>query len=109
MAVDISKLTMGEMALVEDLAGERFAKMFEDGMPSAKGLAALALVAKRRDQLANGQAPNFSWNEAQDFTTDDVYSILGFTADEESDDAESAAPKDDSPRSKTTSRKTTAK
>ena len=56
--------------------------MLEGGMPSGKGLAAIALVAKRREQLANGQAPNFSWNEAQDLELSDVMALISPPEDE---------------------------
>lgn len=76
MAFDMARLTMGEIALIEDLSGERYVTMLEGGFPSGKGLAAIAMVAKRREQLANGQAPNFSWNQAQDLEFPEAMKLI---------------------------------
>ena len=86
MAVDISKLTMGEVAVIEDLSGEKYIPMMESGAPSAKALAAIAMVVKRREQLANGETPNFSWNQAQDLNFDDVMALISPDSEDEAAD-----------------------
>lgn len=80
MALDFSKLTMGEIAMIEDCAGERFG----DGMgesPSIKMLSAMAMIAKRREQMSQGQRPTFTWDEAQDLTFEQAMGLIGDDAD----------------------------
>lgn len=99
MAFEMTKLTMGEISVIEEHAGERFAELMSGGNPSAKGLAALAMVVKRREQMANGQRPTFSFNEAQDMVFEDVMALI---TPEQEESVE--APKEPSTPSKTTSK-----
>lgn len=98
MALDISKLTLGEISKIEECSGERFTSAF-DGEPSAKTMAAVGMIAKRREQMANGERPTFDWNAAQDLTYEDVSNLLGLK-----DEEETADPKEVSEPSKTSSR-----
>lgn len=108
MALDINTLKLGEIAVIEDLTKGPFEDAFAEGKPKGNALAALGMVAKRREQLAEGKLPDFSWNDAQDLTMDQVQELLGWNEDtaEESDDVD---PKESSPVSKTTSTTSKAK
>lgn len=100
--IDINTLTLGEVAKIEELSGMPISAIGDDDKPKGLALAALAFVAKRREQLAAGQKPSFTWNQAQDLTFDDAQAILGMSG-EEADQA----PLDDTPA--TPSKKTPAK
>lgn len=102
MALDLAKLNLGEISLIEDFTGLPYDEAMAEGQPKGKAMAALGLVAKRREQLAAGGLPTFSWNDAQKLTFQDVATLLGWdqnTDEEVADDA----PKEPSPASKTTS------
>lgn len=79
--IDISTLTLGEVAKIEDLAGMPIAAIADDDRPKGLALAALALIVKRR----TGH-PQFTWNDAQALTFTEVNDLLGLD-DGEADDA----------------------
>ncbi len=83
MALDISNLTLGETALIEEMSGHSISEIGEDSSPKGLTLAALALVAKRREN------PAFSWNEALALTFEQAQQILGMT-DDDTDEADEA-------------------
>lgn len=76
------ELTLGEIALIEKLSGQPITALDDATAPKGAALAALVMVAKRRDD------PRFTWNAAQAFTLSEAYEILGIDpdADEVSDD-----------------------
>lgn len=69
--MDVSKLTLGEVAKVEELSGLSISAIADDDKPKGLALAALAFVAKRRVQ------PDFVWNDALSLTFTDAQEILG--------------------------------
>lgn len=93
--IDLSNLTLGEVAMIEDLSGRSISDIGAEDAPKGKALAAIAMIVKRR----TGH-PTFSWNHAQALTLTEANELLG--ADEE-DDEESDAGKDE--RSKTSAPK----
>lgn len=91
--IDISTLTLGEVAKIEDLSGLPIATLADEERPKGLALAAVAFVVKRR----TGH-PEFTWNEAQDLTFQEVSDLLGLDTDDDEDDDD---PKDDSETSET--------
>ena len=80
---DINRLTLGEVAKIEELSGMPISEIGNDDKPKGLALAALAFVAKRR------QDPKFSWNDAQGLTFDEANDILGLrSADDQEEDAD---------------------
>ncbi|AXC35369.1 tail assembly chaperone [Microbacterium phage Sippinontea] len=85
---DLDQLTLGEVAAIEDLSGVAIGSVSES-TPQGKFLAALYMVAKRRD----GQ-PTFTFNAALQASMSEAQSFLGFDAPDagdEADEAESSA------------------
>lgn len=87
MSFNANNLTLGEVALVEDLSGIPIGSIAEDDKPKGKALAALILVLKKRED------PKFTMNQAMAFTLDEATALLGDGEDEDGDDS----PKDDVP------------
>lgn len=88
--IDISTLTLGEVAKIEDLSGLPISAIGDEDKPKGNALAALALVLKRRDG-----DPGFTWNQAQALTFDEVQTLMGTnTTAEDAEDAEDDDPKD---------------
>lgn len=75
--MDVSKLTMGEVAQVESLSGLSINEVGDETKPKGLALAALAYVAKKRTN------PEFTWNDAQALTMADVQDVLGETEEPE--------------------------
>lgn len=111
--LDVNRLTMGELATIEKLSDQSIANLEDEHAPKGNLLAALAMVAKRR----NGE-PGFKWGDALALTLDEVTAILGLD-DDETDEAPDAvettvehADADlttlDAPAPKTTRRRTAA-
>lgn len=88
---DVSKMTCGETAKVEELSGLPIHQIGNADSPKGLALAALAFVAKRRED------PAFTWNAAQGLTLDEANAILGIgqKQEDQSDplDESSASPK----------------
>lgn len=87
--IDISTLTLGEVAKIEDLSGLPISALSDEEKPKGLALAALAMIVKRR----TGE-PAFSWNAAQALTFDEVGELLGLgepEADEDDPKADSAS------------------
>lgn len=101
--LDVNKLTLGEVAKVEELSGYPISAIGDDDKPKGLALAALAFVAKRR------QDPKFSWNDAQGLTFDEANEILGFgQGDQEAADpldSGSPTPKAEAKKPATTRKK----
>lgn len=81
--IDLSALTLGEVALIEDLSGRSISDIGNEDAPKGKALAAIALIAKRR----NGD-PTFTWNQAQALTLPEVNDLLGVNEEVEEDSDE---------------------
>lgn len=99
--IDVTRLTLGEVAKIEELSGQPISAIGDDDKPKGLALAALAFIAKRREN------PSFSWNEAQQLTFDEAQAVLGIDAAEEQEEA-AEAPLDEAAPS-TPSKKTRAK
>lgn len=93
MALDITKLTLGEVAKIEELSDMPISALGDEDRPKGKALAALFFVAKRRED------PKFTWNQALDVPSDEATAFLGLGDEEEAPDplASSDAP---APRTK---------
>lgn len=77
MALDINRLTLGEVAKIEELSGQSISAIGDEDAPKGKALAAMAFVAKRREN------PKFSWNEATALTFDEANELIGLSTDDE--------------------------
>lgn len=82
--IDINTLTVGEIAKIEELSGQAITAMGNDDAPKGLMLAALAMIAKRR------QDPAFTWNQAQTLTFSEANALIGLSQDD--DEEESDAP-----------------
>ncbi|AXC38251.1 tail assembly chaperone [Microbacterium phage Noelani] len=82
---DLDQLTLGEVAAIEDLSGVAIGSVSES-TPQGKFLAALYMVAKRR----NGH-PTFTFNAALQASMSEAQSFLGFDETDDADAAESSA------------------
>ncbi len=105
--IDINKLTLGEVAKIEELSGQPITAIGDDDKPKGLALAALAFVAKRREQLGAGEKPSFTWNAAQELTFDEANALLGVGGDEQEGDSDQGPL--DEPAAPARSRKTPAK
>ena len=76
--MDINKLTLGEVATVEDMAGLPIAALSDDSKPKGKLLVALAFVINKRTN------PKYTKLEAEALTMDDISTLIG-VSDEEAD------------------------
>lgn len=75
--MDISKLTLGEVAKVEELSGQSLRGMGDEAQPMGKMLAALAFVTTRRTN------PKYTWNDALGLTIDEANAAVGITDDDD--------------------------
>lgn len=75
--MDVNKLTLGEVAKVEELSGQSLRGFGDDTQPMGKMLAALAFVVMRRTD------PKFTWNDALGLSIDEAQAAVGFTGDDE--------------------------
>ena len=74
--IDINKLTVGEIAKVEELSNQGITAIVDDASPKGLTMAALAFVVKRRE---NGEV---KWNDALALTFEEANAILGLGQDE---------------------------
>jgi hypothetical protein len=81
--LDVNTLTLGEVARFEDLSGQSISQLGDESVPKGKALAALAFLVKRRQELAAGEKPSFTWNQAQELTIAEANALLGLDADDE--------------------------
>jgi hypothetical protein len=84
--LDVNTLTLGEVARFEDLSGLSIGQLQDESAPKGKALAALAFLVKRRQELAAGEKPSFTWNQAQELTIEQATNLIGL--DDEDDAAE---------------------
>lgn len=69
--MDVARLTMGEIAKVEELAGMGIGAMDDPTAPKGKLMAALAFVVKKR------QDKDFTFAQALDLDMGDLEELLG--------------------------------
>lgn len=74
--MNINKLTLGEIAKVEELSGISINEIGGNTAPQGKAMAALVFVLKRRED------PSFTFNDAMNLGIDDLNSVLGVDEDE---------------------------
>jgi len=77
MSFDISKLTLGEYAQVEDLSGLPISAMADETKPKVKQQIALAYVIKKRSD------PTFTYSQAEALTMNDLQELLGSGEDDD--------------------------
>lgn len=82
--MNVNKLTLGEIAKVEELSGISINEIGSGHSPQAKAMAALVFVMKRREDQS------FTFKDAMDLNMDEVNEILGITEDELPDPKENA-------------------
>src|SRR5690625_3233921 len=83
---DVNKLTVGEVAKVEELSGQSIAAFGTDA-PMGNMLGAIAFVVKRREDR------KFTWNDAMALTMTEVNEIIGVgEAEDEADPLELPSP-----------------
>jgi hypothetical protein len=78
--MDIQKLTIGEVAKVEELSGLPISALADENKPKGKLLVALVYVIKRRED------ESFRPHDAEKLTMEEVNDILGLSVDEGEDD-----------------------
>lgn len=99
--IDINKLTLGEVAKIEELSGMPISAIGDEDRPKGLAMAALAFIAKRRED------PSFSWNAAQNLGLEEANAILGIgtpAGDEEEADQGPLDEEAPAPSKKTRSR-----
>lgn len=81
---DAKKLTLGEIATIEDLSGVSLDLMELDATPKGKMLAALLFVHRRRTAMVAGNPPaSVTWASIQDVPLDEAAAELGYGIDDE--------------------------
>jgi hypothetical protein len=75
--VDISKLNLGELALVEELSGQPLQALNDPAAPKAKLTAALVYVIKKREdsKFTLAEAEKFTADEASDLFTSETEAV----------------------------------
>lgn len=73
--MNVNKLTLGEIAKVEELAGTGIASFGDDTAPKGKLMAALAFIIKKRTDK------DFTFAQALELTEDDLTDLLGVEED----------------------------
>jgi hypothetical protein len=91
VALKVNTLTLGEIAKFEDLSGQTLDSLSDGEKPKGLALAAMAFVAKRRED------PKFSWNDAQNLTLADIDGLLEGD-DEPVDDGLAALTGEEAPK-----------
>lgn len=97
--IDIQRLTLGEVAKIEELSGQSISSIGDDNSPKGKTLAALAFVAKKRED------PKFTWNDALGLELDEANKIIGLDDGDEGEDAPLDPPPAKTPSKTTRSKK----
>lgn len=73
----IDRLTVGDLAIVEELSGQGIAVLGDETAPKAKLMAALVYVFKRK------QDKDFTFQDALNLTLEEAQEILGLSDDDE--------------------------
>lgn len=74
--MDINKLTIGEVALIEEMAGLPIAALGDPEKPKGKLMVALAYVINKRND------PKYTKFQAEQLTMDEITALIGTTEDE---------------------------
>jgi len=69
-AFSMDKLTLGEIAQLEELTGQSITAMSDESAPKGKFLAAIAWLAKKRED------PTFTLAQAEAMTLEEVNGVL---------------------------------
>lgn len=75
---DVSQLTLGEVAAIEDLSGRSITALESDEAPQGKLMAALVYVIKRRTG-----SPRYTFNEALGLSLPEAAEIIGLDLDDD--------------------------
>lgn len=67
----LQRLTLGEVAAIENLSGMSIKAMAEDDSPMGKMMAAMAYVIKRRSN------PDYTFADAMNLTMEEANEIMG--------------------------------
>lgn len=70
--LDVDRLTLGEIATIESLGEMPIDAIGDDNRPKGKMLAALAMIAKRRNGF-----PAFKWGDALGLSMSEAMEVLG--------------------------------
>lgn len=76
----VNKLTIGDIAAVEELSGQGLAALGDENAPKGKLMAALVFVVKRKSDK------NFTFNDAMNMTFNEVQTVLGLDEEEDPKD-----------------------
>lgn len=71
------RLTLGEIAAVEDLSGISIDQIQEAGVPKGKALAALVMVVKKRE------TPGFTFKDALAMDMQEAMALIGDDGDDD--------------------------
>lgn len=71
------RLTLGEIAAIENLSGVSIDSLMDEGTPKGKALAALVFVAKKRED------PDFTFDDALNTDMDEAMEIVNATMGDE--------------------------
>ena len=95
---DINRLTGNELSLVESLSGASIVAFGNPEKPMTKGIYALALVIKRKED----HNPGLTFNEVLDLPFSEVIEIVGLNEEEEEteEEGESVASEKPAPKPK---------
>lgn len=74
--IDINKLTIGEIAKIEEISQQSITKIADENAPKGRALLAMAFVVKKRED------PNWTLNKTENLTFDEVNDILGLSTKE---------------------------
>lgn len=98
--LNMDRLTLGEVARIEDLSGQSIAQFGDEDKPQGLMLAALAFVAARRERLAGDRPDELTWPQALDLTMDEA-NVLVFGGDAATEDGDAPAPEPPTKRGRT--------
>lgn len=91
--LDIEKLTLGEVAMVESLSDQSISGFGDDGVPMGKMLAALAMIAQRRNGF-----PKYQFGDAMALTMDEAMDLIGMEVEDDTVDPAADADAVTAPR-----------
>jgi len=69
--LDVSELTLGEVAMVEKLSDQSIATMGDESAPKALMMAAIAFVLKKRED------PKYTFEQAKNMKMSELEGIMG--------------------------------
>lgn len=73
--LDMNALTLGEIAQIEDIAGQSISVMADDAAPKAKLMAAMAYIARRRED------PTYTLQQAEAMSMEEFDALWSDEAD----------------------------